>query len=272
MYSNSNSQNYIHGYSRIEQSRLTDQAQTLSDILHEGTRYCENESILEVGCGVGAQTLHLAQNSPAARFTCIDISTDSLNEAQQKIKVAGMKNVTFLKTDLFDPIFPPHSFDHIFVCFVLEHLSSPETALDHLKNLLKPGGSITVIEGDHGSTFFSPQSTYASKTIQCLIELQARYRGDSLIGRKLYPLLHSAGFTEPSVTPKMIYVDANTPSMIEGFTKNTFISMVAGIKPQVLASQMMSEQDFDRGLDDLLKTTAQDGTFCYTFFKATAIK
>ena len=47
--------------------------------------------------------------------------------------------------------FAPASFDHVFVCFVLEHLSRPAEALSSLKTVLKPGGSITVIEGDHGS-------------------------------------------------------------------------------------------------------------------------
>ncbi|MBV8457682.1 MAG: methyltransferase domain-containing protein, partial [Acetobacteraceae bacterium] len=46
------------------------------------------------------------------------------------------------------------SFDHVFVCFVLEHMPDPETALAELQRVLKLGGSRTVIEGDHGSALF----------------------------------------------------------------------------------------------------------------------
>ena len=49
-------------------------------------------------------------------------------------------------------------FDHVFVCFVLEHLARPVEALSILERLLRPGGTITLIEGDHGSTYFHPDS------------------------------------------------------------------------------------------------------------------
>jgi len=42
------------------------------------------------------------------------------------------------------------TFDHIFVCFVLEHLPHPSEALIALKRLLKDGGTITVIEAITG--------------------------------------------------------------------------------------------------------------------------
>ena len=38
------------------------------------------------------------------------------------------------------------SFEHVFVCFVLEHLKEPVAALEKLRAVLKPGGTITVIE------------------------------------------------------------------------------------------------------------------------------
>ncbi|UUU24461.1 hypothetical protein [Streptomyces sp. DSM 40750] len=51
--------NYIHGYSAHESRRLADQADTLSDLLHHDTAYPAGAKVLEVGCGVGTQTVHL---------------------------------------------------------------------------------------------------------------------------------------------------------------------------------------------------------------------
>jgi hypothetical protein len=88
--------------------------------------------------------------------------------------------------------------------------------------VLKPGGTITVIEGDHGSAFFYPESETARRNIRCLVDLQAKAGGDALIGRRLYPLLKSAGLDSVSVSPRMVYVDFSRPEIVEGFTKNTF--------------------------------------------------
>ena len=59
---------YVHGYSNREGARLLDQASTLAELLHGDTRYPAGSSVLEAGCGVGAQTVILARNSPEARF------------------------------------------------------------------------------------------------------------------------------------------------------------------------------------------------------------
>ena len=40
--------------------------------------------ILEAGCGVGAQTVRLAKNSPDAKITSIDISEDSIKHSNTK--------------------------------------------------------------------------------------------------------------------------------------------------------------------------------------------
>jgi len=40
------------------------------------------------------------------------------------------------------------------------------------KRLLSPGGTLTVIEGDHGSAYFHPKSAAADAAINCLVQLQ----------------------------------------------------------------------------------------------------
>ncbi len=174
---------YVHGYDPREAERLADQAGTLVELLHHDTAYPPGSTVLEAGCGVGAQTVTLAAHSPGARITSIDVSAESLAEAERKVG----EGVEFLQADIFDLPFDDDSFDHVFVCFVLEHLSQPVEALTILKRVLRPGGTITVIEGDHGSAYFHPQSAEADAAIRCLIDLQADAGGDSLIGRRVYP-------------------------------------------------------------------------------------
>jgi len=141
---------YVHGYHTRENIRLQDQASTLMELLHSDTAYPAGNHILEAGCGVAAQTVALAQNSPEALITSIDISEVSIAAAKRRAADAGLTNVQFRQADIFNLPFAPASFDHVFICFVLEHLSRPEEALFALKRVLKRGGTITVIEGDPG--------------------------------------------------------------------------------------------------------------------------
>jgi ubiquinone/menaquinone biosynthesis C-methylase UbiE len=263
---------YVHGYDPRENIRLQDQASTLVELLHSDTVFEAGSKVLEAGCGVGAQTITLAHNSPDAHFTSIDISERSLAAAKKKVEAAGYTNVRFQQGDLFKLPFEPESFDHLFICFVLEHLARPLEAIRGLKKLLKAGGTITVIEGDHGSTYFYPDSEAACKAIQCQVELQKRSGGNANIGRALYPLLKAAGFGSIQVSPRMVYVDASKPRLVEGFTKNTFVAMIEGVRESAIESGLIDAKEFDDGIKGLYRTAEDDGVFCYTFFKAVSTK
>ena len=228
--------------------------------------------MLEAGCGTGAQTVTLARQSPAAEIVAVDLAPDSLAQAKRKVEAHALRNVTLQRADIFALPFAPASFDHVFVCFVLEHLREPAKALALLREVLKPGGVITVIEGDHGSTYFHPDSAAARRAVECLVELQALAGGDGLIGRQLYPLLAQAGFADVRVSPRMVYVDGSRPELIEGFTRKTFTAMVEGVRGDAIAAGLMDAAAFDAGVRDLTRTAAPDGVFCYTFFKGWGVR
>lgn len=261
------SEAYVHGYQPGERERLRDQAQTLVDLLHSDTSYPSGSVVLEAGCGVGAQTVALAQRSPDARFASIDVSADSVAEAKRTTDAAGLTNVQFQQADIFALPFAPESFDHVFVCFVLEHLSRPVEALAILNRLLRPGGTMTVIEGDHGSTYFHPDSNAAHMAIQCLVELQRLAGGNALIGRQLYPLMVEAGLDAVHVSPRMVYVDSSRPELVDGFTRKTFTAMIEGVRESAIEAGITGPEAFDAGVRALHRTAEPDGVFCYTFFK-----
>lgn len=263
---------YVHGYSEEESCRLANQANTLADILHHDSCYPPGSTILEAGCGIGAQTVILAAKNPASRFVSIDISDDSLSRAKLAIEERRLTNVSLQKADIFDLPFAMESFDHIIICFVLEHLPGPLDALRNLLRVLKSGGSLTVIEGDHGSFYCHPESQDALQTVECLIRIQKMLGGNALIGRQLYPLLGASGLKDIAVSPRMVYVDASRPELVEGFSKKTFIAMVEAVKEQAITMRLIDEEKWNKGIADLMRATEEDGTFCYTFFKGTSYK
>ena len=262
---------YVHGYHARESIRLQDQASTLEELLHSDTIFPPGSLILEAGCGVGAQTLPLAKNSPGAMIAAVEISEASACETKKRVDAAELSNVRVVQGDIFHLPFRKGYFDHLFVCFVLEHLPHPVEALRILKEFIKTGGSITVIEGDHGSAYFHPDSAAARKAIACQVDLQKRAGGNAMIGRELYPILKAAGFSDVSVSPRMVYVDSSRPELVEGFTKKTFTAMIEGVGGAAVEAGIIEQRDFEAGVMDLYRTAEEGGVFCYTFFKAIGI-
>jgi SAM-dependent methyltransferase len=263
---------YVHGYQPRENERLHDQAGTLVDLLHSDTTYPRGSAVLEAGCGVGAQTVTLARRSPDARFTSVDVSADSIAEARRRVQRAGLTNVELRQADILDLPFESESFDHVFVCFVLEHLARPVEALMALNRVLRPGGTTTVIEGDHGSAYFHPDSPAAHAAIACQVELQRRAGGNALIGRQLHPLMVEAGLDAVHVSARMVYVDSSRPELVDGFTRRTFTAMIEGVREPAIAAGLIEPSRFDAGIRALHRTTEADGVFCYTFFKGVGTK
>jgi SAM-dependent methyltransferase len=176
--------------------------------------------------------------SPVCRSSRAGASSSSRSTSPRKLTQAkahvALADDDFRLVDLHE--LADEKFDHVFICFVLEHLADPVSALAKLRSLLKPGGTITVIEGDHGSAVFHPQSPRAQAVIDCLIDLPAAAGDDSLIGRRLQPLLEQAGYDGVRVEPRTLYADQNLTHLVDGFTRKTFIAMVGSVRERALAA------------------------------------
>ncbi|MCK4751636.1 MAG: methyltransferase domain-containing protein [Bacteroidales bacterium] len=259
---------YIHGYTKRETQRLLEQALILEDLLHSDTVFKDGENVLEAGCGVGGQTQILCRRNPGAEFTCIDISAASLEQAERMSRETGIRNANFQQADILSLPFNAASFDHVFVCFVLEHLPDPDSVLSNLVNLLKPGGTLTVIEGDHGSGFWTPETHESRKAWGGLVRSQFELGHDPDIGRRLYPLLRKTGLEVRYVEPRWVYADQSTPELLDGVINQIIAPMVYSAENQVLEYGLMEESDWQKGLDDIRNVARHpDGTFFYTWFK-----
>ena len=102
--------------------------------------------------------------------------------------------------------------------------------------------------------------------------LQRQAGGDAGIGRRLHPLLASAGFDDVAVVPRTAHAHAGRPDLADSLVRRTFTPMVAGVREPALAAGLITPERFDAGVRDLLRTTEPGGTFSYTFFRATGTR
>lgn len=264
---------YVHGYSPRETQRLREQSDILADLLHSGIAYPVGSRVLEAGCGVGGQTAALIRRNPAAQFISVDVSADSIEEARRNPALRGAANVRFEVADITALPYAKETFDHVFVCFVLEHLDDPLGALQELKRVLKRGGSITVIEGDHGSCFWHPETEESLKVWRSLIAVQGLLGHDPLIGRGLYPLLREAGFEVKDVAPCWVYADGRNAPLLDGVVNKIIVPMVETARERAIELGIVDRPTWQKGIADLERSgRPPDGTFFYTWFKAVGIK
>lgn len=255
---------YVHGRTAREAERLADQARILRPLIHDGVRFPPGARILEPGCGTGMQTLALLDNSPGIAVTAID--RDAGQVAIARSRLGGRDGVTFQVAAIEAADLPPASFDHAFVCFLLEHLPDRAGALSAIARALRPGGTITAIEGDHGCCRFSPETPAARAVWEALSARQRRLGGDPDVGRRLHAELTGAGFVDARTEIRPVWVDGTDPASRDAFVRRIIRPMVEG----GIAGAEIDDETRVRGLAELEATADPGGSFFYGFHRARA--
>ncbi len=97
--------------------------------------------VLEIACGTGRWTAHLAARPEVTEVVAVDASEAMLEECRRKVR-AGAEKVRWVLADAYDLPFGPGEFDALFTGFFLSHVP-PERAgrlLESYTSLLRPGG------------------------------------------------------------------------------------------------------------------------------------
>ena len=97
------------------------------------------ENALEIGCGTGEFTRHLA--SRAQSVVAIDLSSQMIRLANSKS--ANYQNIEYLLGDVMSHPLPPEGYDCIVSLATLHHLPLGQ-ALTKMKDALKPNGVLII--------------------------------------------------------------------------------------------------------------------------------
>src|SRR4030095_9010981 len=117
---------YIHTFTKDEQDRLVRQAELLEPHLHKHTDLSGCSRVLEIGCGVGAQLRLLARRYPKLHRPGADISGKQFERARLLLAKELWEGRVELHTSRGDELpFADGSFDAVYICFVLEHVTAP---------------------------------------------------------------------------------------------------------------------------------------------------
>jgi 2-polyprenyl-3-methyl-5-hydroxy-6-metoxy-1,4-benzoquinol methylase len=125
----------------------------------------------DVGCGLGASTILMAQAYPKSEFTGFDYHDKSIETARQRAKQAGMNGrVRFEVAKAKE--FPGEGYDFVTFFDCLHDMGDPAGASAHVRSALKKDGSWMIVEpfaGDKLEDNLNPigRAFYGASTLLC---------------------------------------------------------------------------------------------------------
>jgi len=132
-----------HGYYGADGSEKKDHLQAQVDLIEELLAWGEvgnPNSIVDIGCGVGGSSIHLAQkySATADGMTLSPVQAERGNARAEEL---GLQDkVKIHVADAMQPPFENSSFDLAWSCESAEHMPDKRLFLRSAFNMLKPGG------------------------------------------------------------------------------------------------------------------------------------
>jgi SAM-dependent methyltransferase len=156
--------------------------------------------VLDVGCGPGLTTAILHEMiQPAGTIVGVDYSGERISHAGRSY--GNKPGIEFFVHDLREPLDPIGKFDLIWIRFVLEYnLAESFDMVGHLKNALKPGGVLCLLDLDYNCLSHHELPPPIAELLPKLMNrLMEKHNFDVYAGRKLYAYLYDHGFADIEV-------------------------------------------------------------------------
>jgi ubiquinone/menaquinone biosynthesis C-methylase UbiE len=264
---------YLHGFTKEEQERLYRQARFMQHMVHDRLPYRRAKSIIEVGCGVGAQTEILLRLFPELHVTGVD--TSEVNLGQAKRHLAGLPfaqgRYELVQADATALEFGADTFDGAFLCWILEHVSDPARVLSETRRVLRAGAPIVVSEVQNSTFHLEPYSPQTLAYWMAFNDYQIELRGDPFVGAKLGNLLQGVGYRDITTEVKDIHLDNRQPGERAEFIDYWTELLLSGADGLLKAGKVSRE--VVEGMKSELAAVAHDpnSVFFYAFVQARAL-
>jgi ubiquinone/menaquinone biosynthesis C-methylase UbiE len=212
--------------------------------------------VADFGCGVGMVTQMLADIvGPAGHVTGVDVSGDQLKQAEQRCHDAGLGNVSFVEASATTTGLSRASFDFVYCRFLLLHLTDPAACLREMRDVLKPGGTLVVEDGDLAAAHSVPPS--AIDHFADLVRRLGSTRGlDYSMSRNLYQLVRDAGFP-------VVDIEIHQPAVPRGETRFLLKWSIDEAGPGCVAAGLLSADDLQRTLADMQRDTEDESILIF---------
>ncbi|MFZ3058793.1 MAG: methyltransferase domain-containing protein [Candidatus Methanoperedens sp.] len=222
-------------------------------------------NVIDIGCGTGRLTLHVARIVGSnGKVVGIDPSVQRIEVARRKVRDAPLLNVSFEignSNDLYH--FENDCFDIVYLNIVLHWIQEKEDAFAQIYRVLKPGGRLGITTGNK-------DKPYTVKSIIEEVLRRSRYAG-AVDAKKetsrpvnmseLKALLEGAGFKIIEINcqkdPRYFETPLKCIEYVEASLFGNFLSNVPENLRESVKSDIMAELEKRRtpkGIEDVYNT------------------
>jgi ubiquinone/menaquinone biosynthesis C-methylase UbiE len=245
---------YVHGYATREQERLVEQAEHWRHrLISDGTTLRPGTRLLEIGCGVGAVLAVLGEEFPGVRLYGVDIEPRQLDYARGHLHRAGIE-ATLVRADATALPFGDESFDHVWMMWFLEHVSTPIAVLREARRVLVPNGMITAIEVDYSTCRAEPSTPAFEALVHAMVQGMAA-AGWSDAGTRLPGWLGEARFGDINPGERSFWWAGDDLAVQANYAADVIESAM----PSLVQLRDTDEEQLHTGLEHLRSLPSRPG-------------
>ena len=144
--------------------------------------------------GTGSRPVHALRMvkliGTSGTIVCVDIDAKVVRQLNESLKAETTPNITAQLGKPHDPMLAARTFDAILVSNTYHEMEEPQAMLDHIREALKPGGRLVIVEATIAKLRKAPrlQQTAAHAFSPELLDTELRAAGFEIL-TKIEPLL-----------------------------------------------------------------------------------
>lgn len=240
----------------LERQRLLEKVNGPSlDRLIDSLTIPRETKCLDLGCGIGEGTRHLARElGMTSEVVGVDIDPVLVKVAEETPSRRHAR-IRYQQGDANALLFEDQSFDLVYARSLLQHMEKPERVLSEMLRVCKSGGIVALQEGNVAWQYCYPRS-WAYERIG---DVWGKLLKNAFIGQKLWSLFQQAGY--PSVN---LSVDCRLETEANDL-KRFYRLCHEATRPALMRAGLMGEEEFDRMLEEFKRVEQATNVLCVGF-------
>ena len=171
------------------------------DVALSVLKIARGAAVADIGAGSGYITERLAARvGPAGKVFANDVQPQMLDLLARRLARKKIANVTLVQGTLDDPKLLPESVDLALMVDVYHEFSQPQAMLRHLREALKPGGRMVLLEYRKEDPAIPIRPEHKMSVAEAKLEVEAEGFTLSKVDESL-PRQHILIFTAKPATP-----------------------------------------------------------------------